>query len=167
MRIAMTGRLNIMEFMEFAESQARSLPGAGVQFPGHVPPPLSYPLNMAPEAKFGLVADFSQRHAAIAAGLGSWGRPQSGHSSKTRLHGAFSRLCFAMRKSRLIQKFTEDLCTQCNICVEKLPPAHALDEEGKTHEMKCLKHSPAFRDCHQYGVSGGNLSTARLTSKSS
>jgi epoxyqueuosine reductase QueG len=38
---------------------------------------------------------------------------------------------------------TEKLCTDCNICVENCP-AHALDEEGKTDDMKCLKNSQPY-----------------------
>jgi epoxyqueuosine reductase QueG len=38
---------------------------------------------------------------------------------------------------------TEKLCTDCNLCVENCP-AHALDEEGKTEDMKCLKISQPY-----------------------
>jgi ferredoxin len=39
-----------------------------------------------------------------------------------------------------LMQFTPDLCNDCNICVESCP-AGALDEEGKTHMMKCLRIS--------------------------
>jgi epoxyqueuosine reductase QueG len=38
---------------------------------------------------------------------------------------------------------TERLCTDCHACVENCP-AHALDEEGKTDDMKCLKSSQPY-----------------------
>lgn len=37
----------------------------------------------------------------------------------------------------------EDLCTQCNVCVENCP-AGALDTEGQTDVMKCLKVSQPY-----------------------
>ena len=38
---------------------------------------------------------------------------------------------------------SERLCTDCNACVENCP-AGALNEEGKTDEMKCLKNSQPY-----------------------
>jgi epoxyqueuosine reductase len=38
---------------------------------------------------------------------------------------------------------TEDLCTDCNICVDECPGS-ALDEEGKTDNMKCLRNSQPY-----------------------
>jgi epoxyqueuosine reductase len=101
--------------------------------------PLSYPLNMQPENRFGLVADFSQRHAAVAAGLGNFGR------HNLVIHPRLgSRVIFSTILTELElppdPKVTEDLCIHCNICVESCP-GRALDEEGKTDEFKCMKHS--------------------------
>jgi epoxyqueuosine reductase len=142
MRIAMGGRLDVMEFMRSCNYKlSRFLER---EFKGKtMSTPLSYPLNMmTPEAKYGLVADFSQRHAAIAAGLGNWGRhnlvihPQLG-----------SRVLFSTVLSDLeIQPdplVKDDLCLHCNICVENCP-GRALDEEGKTNEFKCMKYSQPF-----------------------
>src|SRR5208337_1984248 len=72
-RIAMGGRLDSMEFARscnyklsrFIEREFNSKA---------MSTPLSYPLNMQPETRYGLIADFSQRHAALAAGLGNLGR---------------------------------------------------------------------------------------------
>jgi len=71
--IAMGGRIDIMEFMrscsyKLSRYLERELKAKAMSTP------LSYPMSMTPEMKFGLIADFSQRHAAIAAGLGNWGR---------------------------------------------------------------------------------------------
>jgi NAD-dependent dihydropyrimidine dehydrogenase PreA subunit len=85
----------------------------------------------------GTLGDVSLRHAAIAAGLGNFGRhnlvihPQIG-----------SRVVFTAVMTNLDlpsdPPVSERICTDCNICVENCP-AHALDEEGKTDDMKCLK----------------------------
>jgi ferredoxin len=97
---------------------------------------------MVPEARFGLVADFSQRHAAIAAGLGNWGRNNLVIHPRIGSRVLFGTvLCDAEFPPD--PPFTEDLCTQCNICVEQCP-GKALDEEGKTNEMKCMKYSQPY-----------------------
>lgn len=140
-RIAMSGRMDLMELMKscnyklarFLEREASCKA---------MSTPLSYPLNMSREARYGLVADFSQSHAAIAAGLGNWG------SNNLALHPKFgARVLFAtvLCEAQLPPDppFTEDLCLKCDVCVEGCS-GHALDEEGKTDEMKCMKHSQPF-----------------------
>jgi len=140
-RVAMGGRMDLMEFMKscnyklarFLEREANCKAMSA---------PLSYPLNMSREARYGLVADFSHRHAAIAAGLGNWGR------NNLVLHPRLgARVLFATVLCDVAlppdPPFTEDLCTKCEICVEECP-GHALDEEGKTDEMKCMRHSQPF-----------------------
>jgi epoxyqueuosine reductase len=140
-RIAMGGRIDSMSFARsciyktcrFIEKEfdvkAMSIP-------------LSYPLNMTPENRFGLIAEFSQRHAAVAAGLGNFGR------NNLVIHPRLgSQVIFATILTDLEltpdPPITEDLCIHCNICVEKCP-GRALDEEGKTDEFKCMKHSQPY-----------------------
>lgn len=144
-RIAMGGRLDIMEFMKSCNYKLCRYLERKFKFKA-MSTPVSYPLNMAREAKYGLVADFSQRHAAYAAGLGNWGR------HNLIIHPLLgSRVLFTTvlcnEELPPDPKVTEDLCIQCNICVEKCP-GRALDEEGKTQEMKCLKYS------QPYGIAG-------------
>jgi epoxyqueuosine reductase len=144
-RIAMSGRLDSMEFARscnykvsrFIEKEFNSKA---------MSTPLSYPLNMQPETRFGLIADFSQRHAALASGLGNFGR------HNLIIHPKLgSRVVFSTILTELLlppdPPVKEDLCTHCNICVESCPGG-ALDEEGKTDEFKCMKHS------QPYGLSG-------------
>ena len=137
-RIAMGGRIDSMAFARscayklarFIEKKCNATA---------MSTPISYPLNMKPENKFGLIADFSQRHAAIAAGLGNFGRHNLVIHPKLG-----SRVIFLTIITDLElppdPPVTEDLCTHCNICVDNCP-AHALDTEGQTDEFKCMKVS--------------------------
>jgi hypothetical protein len=140
-RIAMGGRIDIMEFMrscnyKLSRHLEREFKAKAMSTP------LSYPLNMGPEAKFGLVADFSQRHAAIAAGLGNWGRHNLVIHPRLGSRVLFSTVLCDLELPP-DPPYEQELCLQCNICVESCP-GRALDEEGKTNEVKCLKHSQPF-----------------------
>ena len=73
MRVAMSGRLGIMDFMKSCNYKLSHFLERKCKAKAMVTP-ASYPLNISPETKFGLLADISHRHAAIAAGLGNWGR---------------------------------------------------------------------------------------------
>lgn len=144
-RIAMNGRMDIMEFMRSCNYKLSRYLEKEVGCRA-MSTPVSYPLNMSREAKYGLVADFSQRHAAFAAGLGNWGR------HNLIIHPRLgSRVLFTTvlcdKEFPPDPKVTEELCTHCNICVENCP-GRALDEEGKTQEMKCLRYS------QPYGIAG-------------
>lgn len=107
--------------------------------------PASYPLDMGPEV-MGLVGDVSMRHAAVAAGLGVFGRhnlvihPRLG----TRIIFTAVLTGLPLNSDPFVQ---EELCDQCGLCVEACP-AQALDEEGKTDMLKCLKVS------QPYGIGG-------------
>lgn len=85
------------------------------------------------------IADFSHRHAAVAAGLGSFGRhnlvihPQFG----TRVNFVSIVTNLTLQPS---PRPNEDFCIHCNLCVENCP-GKALDIEGKTDLMKCMPHS--------------------------
>jgi epoxyqueuosine reductase len=88
------------------------------------------------------IAEFSHRHAAVAAGLGTFGR------HNLVIHPKFgTRVMFASIVTDLIlkpsPKCTEKLCTHCNLCVENCP-GRALDEPGRTDLMKCLAHSQPY-----------------------
>jgi epoxyqueuosine reductase len=135
---AMGGRLDLMEFARSCNYKVSRF----IEKEFHakaMSTPVSYPLSMQPESRFGLIANFSQRHAAVAAGLGNFGR------HNLVIHPRLgSRVIFSTILTELElppdPKVTEDLCIHCNICVESCP-GRALDEEGKTDTSKCLKHS--------------------------
>lgn len=134
-RIAMAGRMDIMEFArsvnfklaKFLEQEFGAMA---------MSVPLSYPLDMSP-TKMGVIGDVSLRHAAVAAGLGVFGR------NNLVLHPKFgSRVLFTSVMCDLDlpsdPPVNEEICTNCNICVESCPSG-ALDAEGITDPVKCLK----------------------------
>ncbi len=141
MEIAMNGRLDIM-------SHARSCNFKLMRFlkrefnAKSISAPMSYPLKFDKETKMGLISVFSMRHAAYAAGLGVFGR------HNLILHPKFgSRVLFsAVLTDMEIEPdspLKDDLCTNCNICVENCP-SQALDKEGITDIFKCLKSSQPY-----------------------
>ncbi|MRR37845.1 epoxyqueuosine reductase [bacterium] len=140
-QIAMSGRIDSMEFARsciykvsrYIEKEFRAKA---------MSTPLSYPLNMKPENRFGLVAEFSQRHAAIAAGLGNFGRHNLVIHPRLGTRVVFSTIITDLELPP-DPRVTEDLCTHCNICVESCPGG-ALDTEGRTDEFKCMKHSQPY-----------------------
>jgi len=88
------------------------------------------------------VADVSLRHAAVAAGLGVFGR------HNLVIHPSLgSRVLFMAVLTDLSlpsdPQMTEDLCIQCNLCVENCPAA-ALNVEGQTDFGKCIKVSQPY-----------------------
>ena len=88
------------------------------------------------------LADFSQRHAAVAAGLGTFGR------HNLVIHPRFgTRIGLTALITDLElepdAKIEQDLCTHCDLCVKNCPGG-ALDENGKTDVVKCIKHSQPY-----------------------
>lgn len=99
--------------------------------------PLAYPFEFHNDRR--ALADFSQRHAAVAAGLGAFGR------HNLVIHPRFgTRVNFTSIITNLelepSPRSAEDLCIHCNLCVENCP-GQALADEGKTDIMKCMKNS--------------------------
>ncbi len=107
--------------------------------------PASYPLDMGPEV-MGFTGDVSLRHAAVAAGLGVFGR------HNLVIHPRFgTRIVFTAVLTELPlgsdPPVQEELCDQCDLCVEACP-AHALNVEGQTDMIRCLAVS------QPYGIRG-------------
>jgi epoxyqueuosine reductase len=99
--------------------------------------PLAYPFEFHNDRR--AIADFSQRHAAAAAGLGTFGR------HNLVIHPRFgTRVNFVSIITNLelapSPKSPADLCLHCNLCVENCPGG-ALAVAGKTDIMKCIKNS--------------------------
>ncbi len=88
------------------------------------------------------VADFSQRHAAAAAGLGTFGR------HNLLIHPRFgTRIGLTALITNLElepdAKIEQDLCIHCDLCVKNCPGG-ALTEAGKTDIGKCIVHSQPY-----------------------
>lgn len=138
-QIAFNGRMDIMEFARSLNYRlARHLRN---EYDAKVMSiPLSYPLEMSYKTK-GAVADVSLRHAAAAAGLGTFGR------HNLIIHPRFgSRVVFSGLLTDLdipSDNAAQDTCTDCNLCVESCP-GNALADEGKTHLMRCIKNSQPY-----------------------
>ena len=103
----------------------------------------SYPLDMEAPT-LGLVGDISLRHAAVASGLGVFGR------HNLVIHPRFgSRLSFTGLLTELPlssdEPLKEELCNDCGLCVDACP-GKALDKEGRTEELKCLRASQPYGD---------------------
>lgn len=139
-QIAMAGRMDVMEFARhctfqlarFLEKQCNA---------NAMSVPLSYPLRMTSET-MGVIGEVSLRHAAVAAGLGAFGR------HNLVIHPRLgSRVLFAAVMCDLDLPpdpiIKESPCTDCNLCVESCP-AKALEQEGLTDVMKCMKVSQPY-----------------------
>ncbi len=139
-QIAMNGRLDVMESArsstyKMARYLEKECGGRAMSVP------LSYPLEISPQNPRS-VADVSLRHAAVAAGLGSFGR------HNLVIHPRLGpRVLFAAVLTDLEippdPPVNEDLCTHCNICADGCPGS-ALDTEGQTDFGKCLKVSQPY-----------------------
>ena len=140
MQIAMGGRLDILEFAR--SSNYRVSRYLEREFKAKaMTVPFSYPLYMSYETK-GTLGDVSLRHAAVAAGLGNLGRHNLVIHPKIGSQVVFTAVMTNLELPS-DPPVSERLCTDCNICVESCP-AHALDEEGKTDDMKCLKNTQPY-----------------------
>ncbi|MCX8118648.1 MAG: 4Fe-4S binding protein [Desulfobacterota bacterium] len=140
MQIAMGGRLDEIEFARSTNYRLARFLEKELKAKAMTVPP-SYPLYMSDETK-GTIGDVSLRHAAIAAGLGHLGR------HNLVIHPRLgSRVLFTAVLTNLDlpsdPPVTETLCTGCHLCVTSCPVG-ALDEEGKTDDMKCLKNSQPY-----------------------
>lgn len=102
--------------------------------------PISYPFEIHSDRP--ALADFSQRHAAIAAGLGSFGRHNLVLHPKFGTRVNYTSIITNLPLKPSV-KCKEDVCIHCNICVKNCPSG-ALAEEGKTDVMKCLSHSQPY-----------------------
>lgn len=138
--IAMGGRTDLMEFSRSVNYKLTRF----IEKEFHIRAmsvPASYPLDMGGKA-MGLIGEVSLRHAAYAAGLGNFGRNNLIIHPRLGARVLFTAvLCELDLPSD--PPVTEDLCTYCNICVDECP-GRALDEEGKTDNMKCLRNSQPY-----------------------
>jgi len=134
-QISMNGRLDLMAFLRasnyrmtrFLETELNSKAMAV---------PATFPMEMSRETK-GLVADVSLRHAAVAAGLGVLGRNNLVYHPRFKNKVIFLAILTDTELEADLPVQNKP-CTGCNLCVEYCP-AGALNEEGKTDVMKCMR----------------------------
>ncbi|MDI9569340.1 MAG: 4Fe-4S binding protein [Pseudomonadota bacterium] len=152
-RTAMSGRMALMELSQ----KNVYLLGRHIEDKCRVkaaPVLMSYPLDMGPGI-LGLIGDVSLRHAAVAAGLGVLGR------HNLVIHPRFgSRVIFNALLTELDlpsdPPVTDELCNDCGLCVENCP-AQALEVEGQTDALKCLRFS------QPWGIGGAIAFIVRFT----
>lgn len=140
MQIAMGGRLDTMEFMRTCNFRTARFIEKDLGAAAMTVPP-SYPLEMS-RTTGGTIGDVSLRHAAVAAGLGNFGR----HNLVIHPEMGTTVLFTAILTDLELESdppVAERLCDDCNICVESCP-AGALDSEGRTDDMKCLRQSQPY-----------------------
>jgi epoxyqueuosine reductase len=99
--------------------------------------PLATPFEFRHDRR--AVAEFSQRHAAVAAGLGSFGRHNLVIHPRFGTRVNFTSIVTDLRLEPS-PSGPGDPCLHCDLCVANCPGG-ALDEAGKTDIMKCMKHS--------------------------
>jgi epoxyqueuosine reductase QueG len=134
-QIAMNGRLDLMAFLR--ASNYRMTRFLEMELNGKaMSVPATFPMEMSRETK-GLVADVSLRHAAVTAGLGVFGRNNLVYHPRFKNRVIFSAVLTDL-ELEADPPVQDELCTRCNKCVENCP-AGALDEEGKTDVMKCMR----------------------------
>jgi len=136
MQIAMNGRLDVMEFSrscnyKLAKFLERKYKAKAMTVG------VSYPLEMNMRTK-GCIGEVSLRHAAVAAGLGTFGR------HNLVIHPEFgSRVIFTAVICNLDidpdSQLEQSLCINCHKCVQNCP-AGALNKEGKTAIIRCISN---------------------------
>ncbi|WP_094604011.1 Epoxyqueuosine reductase [Sporomusa silvacetica DSM 10669] len=134
---AMNGRMDLMEFSRSCNYKlARFLTKDFCAKAMTVP--FSYPMDLGNS----IAGQLSLRHAAVSAGLGTFGR------HNIVVHPQFgTRVCFTAVLTDLELKTTnstlEDICVNCNQCVTNCP-ANALDQPGQTDVLRCLQKSQPY-----------------------
>lgn len=142
-QMAMAGRMDVMEFSRSVNYRlTRHLERAGSKA---MAVPASYPMEMSAATK-GCLGEVSLRHAAVAAGLGTFGRHNIVIHPELGTRVIFSAILSSLDLASDMP-LLEDLCLQCGTCVSSCP-ADALAVAGQTHVGRCLGKS------QPYGIGG-------------
>lgn len=137
--IAMNGRLDMNCFQRSCSYQINRFLkrefGATV-----VDMPYSYPMEQHNDRQ--ALADFSQRHAAVAAGMGTFGRHNLVIHPRFGTRIGLTALIIDLELEP-DEKIAGDLCIHCDLCVKNCP-GNALDDAGKTHIGRCIRNSQPY-----------------------
>lgn len=137
--IAMNGRLDMNYFQRSCSYQINRFLKREFQAKV-VDMPYSSPMEQRKD-RMG-VADFSQRHAAVAAGLGTFGRHNLVIHPRYGTRIGLTALVTDL-DIEADAKIEQDLCLHCDLCVRNCPGG-ALDEAGQTDIGKCIRHSQPY-----------------------
>ncbi len=142
-QIAMAGRMDVMEFSRSVNYRLASfLERSGNKA---MTVSASYPMEMSAATK-GSIGEVSLRHAAVAAGLGTFGRHNIVIHPTLGTRVIFSAILTSLELPSDIP-LAGDLCLHCDACVSSCP-ANALSVPGQTNVGRCLGKS------QPYGIGG-------------
>ncbi len=110
-------------------------------------------------AIFNLRSNWSERHVAFIAGLGTLGR-NSSLITRRGSAGRFASVVTDLPLAPTARPYTEleEYCNQCGACDQRCP-AHAIDENGKDHQA-CYQYMQAIRVQTQPRYGCGKCQTA-------
>lgn len=102
--------------------------------------PAYLPIDM--HHNFGMIGDISLRHAAVEAGLGTFGL---NGLVLTPQYGPRIRLMAILTDAPLVadSKMEEKLCDDCGICLDRCPIG-AISKDGSVDVRKCAKEHMRF-----------------------
>jgi epoxyqueuosine reductase len=140
MQVAMGGRLDLTYFLRTLNYRLGRYLEKEFNAKAMTVAPANH-LHLSYDTK-GMVGDVSLRHAAVAAGLGNFGRHNLVIHPRLGSRVVFSAILTDLELPP-DPPVLEKLCDNCNLCVENCP-AGALQEEGKTDVKKCLNYSQPY-----------------------
>ncbi|MDO8490982.1 MAG: 4Fe-4S binding protein [Dehalococcoidia bacterium] len=96
----------------------------------------------------GMLGDISLKHAAVAAGLGTWGRDRL---VVTPRWGPRVRFAAVVTTAPLAvdSALGEELCNNCDLCIAACP-SKAISEDNKVDTIKCLLQSQKYGRPHYF-----------------
>lgn len=137
--MAMGARLDLMDFLKSVSHRVSRYVENQLDSPA-MTVPMSYPLDFSTPGRAS--GEVSLRHAAVAAGLGCFGRHNLVVHPEFGTRVIFSAVLTALDLDS-DPPVADNRCNNCGLCVKNCP-AEALDEAGKTDVMKCLEKSQPY-----------------------
>lgn len=139
-QLAMSARLDLMEFSRSTSYRVGRFIEREFNSPV-MPIPTSYPMDFSTPEKRG-IAEVSLRHAAVAAGLGAFGRHNLVVHPRLGTRVIFTAILTKLQLSS-DPPVEKNPCTECGLCVQACP-AGALNVQGQTDVRKCIVNSQPY-----------------------